>query len=81
MDLTDEELEEQVRTMARNVSWGASSYVEELRGRQVDRQTRQSIALTEEIRRLTSQIRWLTGAAIALAVISLAVALVAVTRG
>jgi hypothetical protein len=78
--MTDDELEEQIRGMAKNVSWGASSYVEELRGRRVDRQTRESITLTEEIRRLTHQIRWLTGAAIGLAVVSLVVAVIALMR-
>ena len=61
-------------------SWGVGALLEEKNRRSVDRQTRQSISLTDEIRRLTSQIRWLTGAAIALAAISLVVAIVALVR-
>jgi hypothetical protein len=79
-DMSDEDLDRVARREAASASLGVVALLEEKNRRSVDRQTRQSIALTDEIRRLTSQIRWLTFGAIALAVISLTVAIIALVR-
>lgn len=79
-DLSDDDLDREARRQGTSTTWGAGAYLEEQNRRSVDRQTRQSIALTDEIRRLTDQIRLLTGAAILIAVVSLMVAIAAVIR-
>ncbi len=79
-DLSDEDLDREARQTSGMTQFGAGAYLDEINRRSVDRQTRQSIALTEEIRRLTDQIRWLTGAAILIAAISLLVAVTAIVR-
>jgi hypothetical protein len=79
-DLSDEELDAVARSEGASATWMSSMYLDEANRRSVDRQTRQSIKLTEEIRRLTSQIRWLTGSAIGIAMISVVIAILALVR-
>jgi hypothetical protein len=80
-DLTDDELLEEARRTAGNVTFIAPTYLEELNRRTVDRQTKQMISLTDEIRRLTNQLRWLTGAAVALAVLAILISVIALVVG
>jgi hypothetical protein len=76
-DLTDDELLEEARRTAGNVTFVAPTYLEELNRRTVDRQTKQVISLTDEIRRLTDQLRWLTSAAVVLSIVAIVIAVLA----
>jgi Zn-finger domain-containing protein len=60
IDMTDDELKEQIRGMAKNVSWGASLYVDELMRRRAERQTTTLIRLTWAIVALTIAVVALT---------------------
>ncbi len=79
-DMTDDELDGAARREGASTSWGAGSYLEEINRRAVDRQTRQSISLAEDVRRLTDQIRWLTVAAVLAAITGGAAAIIALAK-
>ncbi len=79
-DMSDDELDAAARHAGASTSWGAGSYLEEINRRAVDRQTRQSISLAEDVRRLTDQIRWLTVAAVLAAIAGGAAAIIALVK-
>jgi hypothetical protein len=80
-DLTDDQLMDEARNTSRNVTFIGPTYLEELNRRAVDRQTKQLITLTDEIRRLTVQLRWLTVGAVGLAIVAIGVAVLAIVIG
>ena len=80
--MTDDELVEILHgNLGKSTSYAASSYLDEINRRAVNRQSAELIALTASLTKLTVQIRTLTWLVLLVALAALGIAAVPLVRG